>query len=160
MSQFTKLISAVCLTMLVATTGLRAGEIHDAAVAGDLDKVKKLLEADPNLLELKNEYGYTPLMVACHGEEANRIAQIEVANYLIVKGANVNAKGRYGVTPLFCFSYDKDPPFDLIQRLVAKGADVNAKLSFNRNWTVIVEFVVIGSIKVTKLLIDNGADIN
>ena len=38
-----------------------AHEIHDAARAGDLAKVSSLLEADPSLLEIKNENGKTPL---------------------------------------------------------------------------------------------------
>jgi ankyrin repeat protein len=132
----------------------RKKEIQEAVTAGDLEKVRELIEADPSLLESKDDNGYTPLMTAC------KTLQVEVANYLIDKGANVNAKNRFGITPLFCFSYNKEAPFDLIRRLITKGADVNAKLSLNRNWTVLVDFVMKGNIKVVKLLIDHGADLN
>ena len=141
------------LICLVCST-VRAGEIHNAAASGDLDKVRSLLDADPGLLESKGNNGYTPLMVAC------RTLHVEIADYLIDKGANVNAIGDGGMTPLFCFPYDKEAPFDLIQRLVGKGANVNAKLRLNRNWTVLVDFVVKGNIEVVKLLIDHGADLD
>jgi ankyrin repeat protein len=142
----------VCLTVLVATAGAYGGEIHEAAAAGDLPKVKALIQADPNLLESKDNNNHTPLMIAC------KTLQVEVANYLIDKGANVNAIGRVGVTPLFCFPSDKETPLDLVQRLVDKGADVNAKLRLNRNWTVLVEYVVRCNIRMAKFLIEHGAD--
>lgn len=152
MYHLVKLISAICFTILFTTADLKAGEIHDVVAAGDLNKVKALLEADPNQLESKDNNGNTPLMIAC------RTLQVEIANYLIDKSANVNAIGDGGMTPLFCFPYDKEAPFDLVKRLVEKGADINAKLWLNRNWTVLVNFVIAGNIKVVKLLIDHGAD--
>jgi ankyrin repeat protein len=90
---------AVILPMLTAA-GLRAGEIHTAAAAGDLNKVKALLDADPNLLESKNKEGETPLIKACIGAPPDNISQITTANFLIGKGANVNARGLSGRTPL------------------------------------------------------------
>jgi len=40
------------------------GEIHEAAAAGDLEKVKALLKADPDLISNKDTYGLTPLPCA------------------------------------------------------------------------------------------------
>ena len=154
MNHYIKLLSVICLTILFTTTCIRAGQIHEAVAAGDLDKVKALLEADPSLLESKDNESGTPLMTACS------TLQVEVVNYLIDNGANVNAKGRVGVTPLFCFPSDKEIPLDLVQRLIDKGADVNAKLRLNRNWTVLVDYVVRGNIKMAKFLIEHGADPN
>ena len=142
---------ATCLPFLAAGD-MHVGEIHDAVTAGDLEKVKALIEADPTLLESKDNNGNTPLMMAC------KTLQVEAANYLIDKGANVNAIGRVGVTPLFCFPSDKETPLDLVQRLVDKGADVNAKLRLNRNWTVLVEYVVRRNVKMVKFLLEHGAD--
>ena len=45
--------------MLMVAISLRAGEIHDAAAAGNLNKVKALLAADPALLESKDNSGFT-----------------------------------------------------------------------------------------------------
>jgi ankyrin repeat protein len=129
-------------------------EIHQAVIAGDLNKVRVLIDSDSTLLELKNNHGETPLIVAC------KTRQIAIANYLIDKGANVNAKTGNGITPLFSFRRDMDNCLVLVQRLIDKGADVNAKLLLDRNWTVLLNTVALGNQKAAKLLIDHGADIN
>jgi ankyrin repeat protein len=138
---------------------LWAGEIHDAAAAGDLIKVKALLEADPTLLESKDDRTQgnlkdnTPLISACWGPGSNNW-QATVANYLIDKGANVNAKNEIGATPLYFATKD----FDLTQRLLAKGADVNIR-AFG-DYTPLHGTAAAGNLKVAKLLIDHGADPN
>jgi ankyrin repeat protein len=151
-SQLARITAFVFIVSMLTAAGLRAGEIHNAAAAGDLNKVRALIEADPTLLESKSDKGDTPLIAAC------KTLQVAVANYLIDKGANVNAKGEFGGTPLSCTKKDKDECFDLVQRLVAKGADVNAANQFN--WTVLCDAAASGNTKVTKFLIDHGADLN
>jgi ankyrin repeat protein len=49
--------------------------------------------------------------------------------------------------------------YDLMQRLISMGADVNASMT-GRNWTKIRDAVFYLNLKVARLLIDNGADIN
>ncbi len=44
---------------------VQAGEIHDAAAAGDLAKVRSLLDADPTLLESRGNMGWRPLHSVC-----------------------------------------------------------------------------------------------
>jgi len=133
-----------------------ASSLHQAVIAGDLSTIRSLLEADSTLLESKDQDGNTPLIKAC------QTMQLAAANYLIDKGANVNAKGQKDVTPLLLIRKDKDESFDLIQRLIDKGADVNAKLSYTfRKWTVFCDLAYTsGNTKIAKLLIDHGADIN
>jgi ankyrin repeat protein len=162
MNYFSKLIGTVCLIMMIAVGSIRAGEIHTAAAAGDLKKVQSLLEADLTLLESKDSNGNTPLMSACRGVSPTQLTQIEVANYLIDNGADVNAKGNGGTTPLFCLDFrnDEGESFNLIKRLIDKGADVNAKLALNRNWTIMVQCVKKSSIRIAKLLVAHGADLN
>jgi len=135
----------------------QAGEIHDAAAAGDLDKVRALLEADPALLESKDDrlsyLGNTPLISACWGPGSNNW-QATVANYLIDKGANINARNNKGGTPLYFATKD----FNLTQRLIAKGADVNIRAY--GDFTPLYQAAFSGGLKVAKLLIDHGADVN
>jgi len=74
-------------------------ELHLAAVSGDLEEVRELLEkgADVNA---KDEEGRTPL----HWAAGN--GYVEVARLLIEHGADVNAKeSRYGDTPLDLAAY-------------------------------------------------------
>jgi len=134
-------------------------EIHDAAAAGDLNKVKALLEADPTLLESKDDRDQgnlkdnTPLISACWGPGSNNW-QATVASFLVDKGANVNAQNKSGATPLYFATKD----FDLTQRLLTKGAEVNIR-AFG-DFTSLHQTAASGNLKVAKLLIDHGADPN
>ncbi|MBN1407021.1 MAG: ankyrin repeat domain-containing protein [Calditrichaceae bacterium] len=152
MNQFTKLLGIVCLTLLITPESTKAGVIHDAAAAGDLNKVKVLLEADPTLIESKDEDGNTPLISACWGPPAN-IPKVAVANFLIDKGANINARNNNGGTPLYFAIKD----FDLTQRLIDKGAEV--KIRAFGDYTPLHQAALSGNLKIAKLLIDHGADV-
>ena len=139
---------------LQAQNIVNTSNLHEAVSAGDLNKVRELVESDLSLMESKDNEGYTPLMVACQS------AKFDIAKYLIEKGANVNAKGPTGETPIFKIK-KKDAYYDFIKYLIDKGADVNAKMSYaNRNWTVLCDAVKRGSPKVVRLLIEHGANIN
>jgi hypothetical protein len=153
LSQPAGITALIFILPVLTAAGLRAGEIHDAAAAGDLNKVRALLEADPTLLESKDNDGNTPLISACFAPPFY-IPKVVVANFLIDKGANVNAKNNWGGTPLYVAIKD----FDLMQRLVAKGAEVNVK-AFG-HITPLHVAASSGNLKVAKLLMDHGADLN
>jgi ankyrin repeat protein len=149
----------VLLLMLITAAVLQAGEIHDAAAAGDLNKVRALIEADSTLLESKDVRlpysGNTPLISACWGPPSSTPqAQVAIANYLIDKGANIKAKNDKGATPL----YFATKSFDLTQRLIAMGADVNIRAY--GHYTPLHHIAFSGNLKVAKLLIEHGADLN
>jgi ankyrin repeat protein len=129
-----------------------AVEIHAAAAAGDLNRVRVLLEADPTLLESKDYLGFTPLHSACYAR------QVAVANYLIDKGANVNARDYFQMTPLHRASFVSGQDLALIQRLIDKGAEVNAQAA--NGLTPLHWAAHSGDLKVARLLIDHGADVN
>jgi len=153
MNYLTKLLSVVSLTTMLAAVGMHAGEIHDAVYAGDLNKVKALLEVDPNLLESKDNDGSTPLHIACLKN------QVAITNLLIDKGANVNARDNWNHTPLHNAMGVFGQDINLIRHLIAEGADVNAQ--GNRGETPLEWSAADrGNLEVTRLLIDNGADIN
>jgi|GEM_PF-508526 len=151
-------LSPLLLFLDLAATSLRAGEIHGAAAAGDLNKVRTLIEADPALLDSRDDGGATPLHSACLSSPPSFTRQVAVANLLLGKGANVNARNNYGFTPLHFASSGRSPDFALIQLLIAKGADVNAQL--DRGLTSLHWVASSGDLKAAKLLIDHGADLN
>ena len=77
--------------------------IHVAADVGQLDVVKQLVTHNPRLVAARNEDGYTPLHYAVRG------GHLDVVQYLLENGANVNARTGnnglpYGLTPLHCAS--------------------------------------------------------
>jgi ankyrin repeat protein len=134
-------------------TSIWAAEIHDAAASGDLNRVKALLEADSTLLESKDYMNYTPLMCACSPPW-----KVEIANFLLDKGAEVNVHGALGFTPLHFASFVPEQQFGIIQRFVDKGADVNAQ--GDNGITPLHYAALMGNLKVARLLIDKGAKVN
>ncbi|MEP6490182.1 ankyrin repeat domain-containing protein [Microcoleus vaginatus GB2-A3] len=85
----------------------------------------------------------------------------EVAELLIAKGADVNAKGAYGWTPLH--SAAVSDRIKVAQTLIAKGADINAwgEAQFEPcNITCTTPLFFARSPEMAKLLIAKGADVN
>ena len=55
MKHFVKIICAVCLSVTQTIAGQQTGEIHKAVYAGDMNKVREIIDADTTLLESKDE---------------------------------------------------------------------------------------------------------
>ncbi|WP_169829509.1 ankyrin repeat domain-containing protein [Desulfatibacillum aliphaticivorans] len=109
--------------------------VFKAAYDGDLEQVKSMYRADPNVIRQVNSFGETPLHIAatmCH---------LDVAKFLVENGADVNAGSDWGYTPIMGptvmpYHMEKknrrgDPPFQgdwksMIDYLLSKGADINA----------------------------------
>ena len=103
-------------TSQASRRSMDAAEIYDAAVFGDFDRVEELLRLDPGAVNAVDEYGFTPL----HGVAGED--QLEMAEYLIAKGANVAARNDVGITPLHLCAY---PGMAVL--LVSNGADLEAR---------------------------------
>lgn len=85
----------ILIILLIINCAIHAAEIHDAAENGDLETVKRLIGENPNLLEAPDREGKTPLHYAAAKGHLN------VVEFLVSKGANVNARNSSGVTPLY-----------------------------------------------------------
>lgn len=95
---------------------MKAPEIYDAAVFGDVALVQKILLRDPAAVNARDEYGFTPL----HGVAGED--QFEMAEYLIQYGADVRAVNDCGVTPLHLAAYP-----EMVRILVRYGANIEAR---------------------------------
>ena len=95
--------------------------MFNAIENGDLDEVKHFIEEDSAnyYLVVADEYGYTAL------HQAADFNQLVIAQYLIGKGIDVNAKAGNDVTPIFIATYRNSP--EMIKLLLKSGADVNVK---------------------------------
>ena len=94
-------------------------DLFAAAAVGDLEKLKALLKANPDLVSSKDDYQRTPLhWAAMTGYKA-------VVAWLLAKGANVNAADNWGETPLH-YAAGKNHKA-VVKLLLANKADVNAK---------------------------------
>jgi hypothetical protein len=90
-----------------------------AAEFGNSKKVEAMLEQHPDLLEISNQYGDTALYLAAV------TGMTKVVEFLLARGANVNASTKDGETPLMVAANYGHP--ETAEVLIAKGADVNAK---------------------------------
>jgi ankyrin repeat protein len=61
---------------------------------GDIKKVETILKSAPSLVNAKTDNGYTPLHTASQHDHR------DIAELLIIKGADVNVKTDDGRTPL------------------------------------------------------------
>lgn len=129
---------------------LWAGNIHDAVKQGDKAMTEELLNADPGLIDSRDNDGKTPLHIAA---EYGRNEMIEL---LLSRKADVNSKTVFNLTPLhFAAAYGRK---NAVELLIAKGADLNIKDIFNI--TPLANAISGGHIEVVRLLLSKGADIN
>jgi len=108
-----------------------------AAETNNLDVIKALVEAkgDPNI---PTEQGTTALIMAAGAgtdvqrarEPEERNVAVKTAAYLVEHGADVNAAGQFGWTPLHAAAYQGLN--DVIEYLVSKGAKIDQKDKFGQ----------------------------
>ena len=143
----------VCLTLCVWGCGgkEKQAEVLFEAVAGnDLSKVRSGLKANPEWINAKDNIGFTPLHMAV------TMGHREMAELLLVQGADVDARDTFGQTSLHQAA--RWGHKDLAEFLIAKGADVNAK--DEAGGTVLHHAAIQGDESVVELLIARGADVN
>jgi ankyrin repeat protein len=137
--------------LLAANSRAAAGnDIFDAVRAGDGDKVKALLQADPKLAEARTEDGSTALHLAALEGHA------EIARVLLAGGAQVNARGLRDETPLHMAMYDAHR--ELAEVLLASQADIGARNTEGE--TPLHLAARKGHRELVVLLLDHNADIN
>jgi len=135
---------------LLVSKGATLSALHLAAHRGDIDNVRSSLEKGTKV-DICDKAGHTPLFYAASA------GQIHVVDFLISKGADVDAKDkRGGETPLF---YAGDAGWkNVVELLVAKGADINAKGAGRSS--ALTSAIWLGRVDVAELLIAKGADVN
>jgi ankyrin repeat protein len=142
------------LLFLLLTTALTGTEseakgIHKAALKGDLAIVKTFLKKDAQLVNTDGPNNKKPLHWAAES------GHLEVVEYLISKGADVNAKNVEDETPLhYSAGYGHK---DIVKLLVSKGAAVNAK---TKNGGTPVSYAASrNQVDIIKFLMAKGADV-
>ena len=120
-----------------------APEIHRAVIGGNLDLVRSLLSADPALLQERDAAQWTPLH--CAAEQG----RLDIARFLLEQGADVQAQGQSGETPLHLTSR---PP--MVRLLLEAGANPRAE---DRNHMSPLAFARIENNKELLELLASGA---
>jgi ankyrin repeat protein len=143
--RFPVLVFCAVLLLALGATGVAfGGPIHDAVKKGDLEQVRALLKASPELVRSKDEKEMTPLDLAAVG------GRLDIAELLIDNHADVNGVGKDGKPLDYASMFGQ---VEMVKLLLAKGADLNAH-------TPLVLAASLGRKEVTNLLLDKGAKIN
>lgn len=101
--------------------------------------------------------GETPLMVASFFRQDDFDASLGVIDYLLSKGADVNARSDNGVTPVMSASISGR--LKVIKKLVEAGADVNMETTAHGD-TALLFSVEKNHWKVARFLIKQGAKVD
>ena len=124
--------------------------LHWAAHWGDLDTVKLLLSSGADA-KAANRYGVTPL------HESSTVGSVPIIDALLKAGANPNAGYGAGETPLMTAA--RTGNVEAVKLLLAYKAEVNASEEW-RGQTALMWAAAENHAAVTRLLIDNGANVN
>uniref|UniRef100_A0A914CQ29 Ankyrin repeat domain-containing protein 49 n=1 Tax=Acrobeloides nanus TaxID=290746 RepID=A0A914CQ29_9BILA len=94
-------------------------QILSAAEEGDLDRLKALLLNRPDLLQIRDHDGYTPLHRAAYNNHA------DVCRYLLSIGADPEARTENGWTVLHSAACWAN--YEIVGVLLSHGVDVNSR---------------------------------
>src|SRR6185503_9685261 len=150
MRRLISISSLVVLSFAVVINAQSAAQIANAAQQGNREAVHALLKKGLDVNEAQGD-GTTALHWAAMKGDA------EMAQMLIVAGANVRATTRIGsYTPLYLAA--KGGYSDVVAALLAAGAD--AKATTSNGTTPLMIAAAAGDTKSINSLIENGAEIN
>jgi uncharacterized protein len=137
----------------VADVLLAAGPelgVLEAAATGRAERVRELVEADPELLRERTPEGFTPLGLAAF------MGGPEVVHALLEHGADPDgdADNQFGVRPVNSAAAAHD--HETMRMLLAAGADANAQQK--GGFTPLHEAAHTDDVEMARLLLSHGAD--
>jgi len=114
-----KMLVFIAVAVQLIAVQLCASEIHDAAMAGNVEQVRALLDANPSLVNERDTALSLPIHLA-----ANR-GHAAIVELLLSRGADINAGDRENTSPLVNAAMGNR--MDVVRLLVERGAQVEAK---------------------------------
>ena len=154
---FSKVITILFFSViLVGCSGKSLEEtkwlLRESIYKNDLNEVKSIISENPELVNTKYDYdrGDSPLAIA------TRESQVEIVQFLIAHGADVNFKRDRGITPLHNAAVGGE--VEIVELLIAKGANVN--VTCDKGITPLIIAAIGGDMDVIEILINQGANIN
>ncbi len=127
-------------------------ELHEAAAAGDVARVKELVEKDASLAKGFSPDGFPILALAAV------FGQFEVTKYLHAKGGDVNAAATNGSGYNALTGAVTSGHTEIVKWLLENGADPNYR--YANNYSPLLNAAANGHLEILKLLIAHGADLH
>lgn len=123
-------------------------ELFDAIRVKDLEKVSKIITAHPELVNIKDERGSTPLLLATY------YGAFDIASEILKHNSDINAQDISGNTALMGVCFKGYP--DIAELLITNGADVNA-VNFNKA-SALIYAATFSQEDIVKLLLKYNVD--
>ncbi|HEY8929310.1 MAG TPA: ankyrin repeat domain-containing protein [Mucilaginibacter sp.] len=124
--------------------------LFEASAAGRFDVVANLVHAHPDAINFYAEDGFTPLGLACY------FGHYEIAQYLVLKGADVNMPSNNGFSVYPLHSAAAGDYTQIARMLIENNALVNVKQQAGA--TALHSAAQNGNIDLLILLLEHGAD--
>ena len=124
-------------------------DVFDVARKGTVDQAKDLMKSNPQIFDVTNKEGFSPLLLACYRNNN------EVAKFIIENGGDINGNSNMG-TPLMAAIVKGNN--EIAQLLIEKKADLN--LADKNGITALIYAVQFQNKTVLVNLIQNKADKN
>jgi ankyrin repeat protein len=126
--------------------------LFEASAIGKFDAVAHLIYTHPDAINEYADDGFTPLGLACY------FGQLEVARYLILKGADVNLPSNNGFHVFPIHSAAAGDYTDITRILIDNGAQVNVRQQAGA--TPLHSAAQNGNLELLIMLLENGAETN
>jgi ankyrin repeat protein len=126
--------------------------IHEAASVGDAQRLQRILEEEPALVNATHPQGFSPLgLAAFFGHKSG-------VQVLVARGAEVDAvdKSRFANTPLDAAVAANH--LEVVKVLLQNHASVNVRAAAGH--TPLHKAAMNGNVEIAKLLLEGGADVN
>jgi uncharacterized protein len=142
---------AIVLALMLASANgaLAQSDVADAAMQGDIETVRRLLQAGAEVNSSQSDGATALHWAAYHGNA-------ELAKLLLQAGATPAAANRNGSTPMWLAANQGDAA--LLATLLEGGADANEELPLGRRPLMLAARS--GVLAAVRLLLEHGADPN
>jgi uncharacterized protein len=125
-------------------------ELHEAAPAGQLNRVKELVERDPGAAKSNSPDGFPVIALAA------TFGHLLVARYLFEKGADVNAAATNGTGYNALTGSVTSGHQEIVAWLLENGANPNYR--YGPGYSPLLAAAANGHLEIVKLLLQHGAD--
>jgi len=126
-------------------------EVHEAAAAGNLDRVKQLVEQNPGLAKSLSPDGFPVFALACF------FGHLDTARYLAQQGADIHAAATNGTGYNALTAAVAGGHTSIVEWLLACGLDANYR--YGPGYTPLLTAAANGHLGIVELLLAYGADL-
>jgi uncharacterized protein len=125
-------------------------ELHEAAAAGNLDRVRRFIEPNHSLANSFSPDGFPIFALACF------FGHLDTARYLAEKGADIHAAATNGTRYNALTAAVAAGRTETVKWLLERGLDPNYR--YGAGYTPLLTAAANGHLEIIKLLLAHGAD--